>query len=71
MTASLGDQFGTKNFGDNFVMYLQSDPSGTGYTIIQAGDLFVDQDSVKYEIQEVHDRDRIDALPAFICVKKL
>lgn len=71
MTAELGIQFGTKNFGDKFIIYLQSDPSGTGYTIMQAGDLFEDRDNILYEIEGVYDRNRLDALPAFVCEKKL
>ena len=71
MTAALGEQFGTKNFEDYFVIYLAVDPSGTGYTIMKAGDLFVDQNAITYEITKVYERDRLDFLAAFEVVKKL
>ena len=71
MTADLGMMYGTKDFEDHFIIYLASDPSGTGYSIMQAGDLFVDQNSITYEILKVYERNRLDFLPAFDCVKKL
>ena len=71
MTAALGDQFGTKNFGDSFMIYMVDDPSGTGPTVIDAGDLFIDENGIKYEIVEVSDRMRLEFVSAFRCTKKL
>ena len=71
MTASLAEMYGTKAFPDHYIIYLAGDPSGTGYTVMQAGDLFVDQNNIAYEIQSVYERNRLDFLPAFECVKKL
>jgi DNA-directed RNA polymerase specialized sigma24 family protein len=71
MTAELGDLFKTKDFADYYMVYLASDPSGLGPSVISAGDLFTDQNDVEYEIVECLDRQRLDYLPAFRCVKKL
>ena len=69
--AELGVMFGTKDFEDHYLIYLSSDPSGTGTTVINAGDLFQDQNGVKYEIIESLNRNLLDELPTFHCVKKL
>ena len=66
-----GEQFGTLNMGETYLVFLDSDPSGNGPSIIKAGDLLVDQNAVKYEIQEVFDRNRLDAKPTMRVVKKL
>ena len=71
MTAQLGDLFGTKNFEDRFVIYLNADLSVTLQTGIYAGDLLVDQNGVEYEIEQAIERYRLDFLPAYVCRKKL
>lgn len=69
--ADLGVMFGTKDFEDHYLIYLSADPSGTGTTAINAGDLFQDGNGVKYEIIEALNRNLLDELPTFHCVKKL
>ena len=71
MTAELADMFGTKGFEDLFMVYMASDPSGTGPSVIGAGDLFTDETGVKYEIIESSERLRLDFVSAYRCVKKL
>ena len=71
MTAALGMQFGTMNFGDSYLVFLATDLSGTGPTVIKAGDYFQNGAGVKYEIVEVMERARLDFLSAYHCVKKL
>ena len=70
-TADLGEMFGTVDFEDHFLIYLQTDPSGTGVTAMQPGDRFQDAGGVQYEIQAVLERNSLDELPVFQCVKKL
>ncbi len=69
--AMLGDMFGTKDFEDRYMIYALTDPSGTGPSVINAGDMFRDSNGVLYEIEEVVDRLRLDDLNAYRCVKKL
>ena len=71
MTADLGDAFGTKDFEDAYVAYLETDPSAFGASVIGAGDLLIDPNGVKYEIIATMDRNVLDALPVFHLVKKL
>jgi hypothetical protein len=68
---SVGDLFGTKDMEESFLIYLSVDPSGTGPSTINAGDMFQDQNSVLYEIQDVFERDRLDVKPTFRVRKKL
>ena len=42
-----------------------------GPSTINAGDMFQDQNSVLYEIQDVFERDRLDVKPTFRVRKKL
>ena len=69
--ADLGEQFGVKNFSDHYMIYLVTDPSGTGVTVIEAGDLFVSSESITYENLSVESRNSLDELSTFHCVKKL
>ena len=68
----IGIQFGTVDFCETFLIYLQTDPAGaSSFGILNAGALLVDQNGVIYEVQEVFKRERIDQHLCMKCIKKL
>ena len=67
----MGEQFGTINMSETYLIYLDSDPSGTGPSVIKPGDLLKDQNNTIYEIESVATRNRLDLKPTVRAVKKL
>lgn len=65
------DLFGSKATPEVFDIYLDSDPSEGLPSSVKAGDMLQDQNNVRYEITEVVKRERLDAKPQYIAVKKL
>ena len=63
---AVSDEFGTKATPQLFRIWREETVDN-----IQAGDMFEDEAGVRYEILEVLDRNRIDELEVFECVKKL
>ena len=73
-TQTIEDKFGTKTDPEYFDIYLTPDEAyipDDSPSLLQAGSLLQDQNSVLYEILETEKRERLDGLLHVLAVKKL